>query len=278
MIEAKQVSLAIEHTTVVNRMSFSFSEPGMYGIIGPNGAGKTSLLRLMSGAASPTSGMILMNGKRIGDYSRKTLARTMAVLQQGGLPPVGFSVRDTVAMGRFAYQGWFGDEPDDPTPLIDSALNRMGLTELQHRTLDRLSGGERQRAALAQIMVQNPQIMLLDEPTTYLDIGYQLQLLETVLEWQRERGMFVVAVLHDLNLASLYCDQLIVMKDGALYASGKPSDVITKELVRDVYNAEAEVICTEEGGPPQIVLHREGSWTKKQSSSDEVSFMHPIGR
>ncbi|GMK42532.1 ABC transporter ATP-binding protein [Paenibacillus sp. CCS19] len=278
MIEAKRVSLAIEHSTVVNQMTFSFSEPGMYGIIGPNGAGKTSLLRLMSGAEQPTSGSILLEGKPIGAYPRKMLARTMAVLQQGGLPPVGFSVRDTVAMGRFAYQGWFGDEPDDPTPLIDSALERMGLAELQHRSLDRLSGGERQRAALAQIMVQNPQIMLLDEPTTYLDIGYQLQLLETVLEWQRERGMIVVAVLHDLNLASLYCDRLIVMKEGALYASGNPRDVITKELVRDVYNAEAEVIYSEEGGPPQIVLHREGYWAKKHSSSDQVPFMQPIGR
>lgn len=278
MIEAKRVSLSIEQTTVVNGMSFSFAEPGMYGIIGPNGAGKTSLLRLMSGGAQPSSGEILLQGKSISSYPRKTLAKTMAVLQQGGLPPVGFSVRDTVAMGRFAYQGWFGDEPDDPTPLIDSALDRMGLTELQHRPLDRLSGGERQRAALAQIMVQNPQIMLLDEPTTYLDIGYQLQLLETVLEWQRERGMIVVAVLHDLNLASLYCDQLIVMKDGSLYASGKPEAVITKELVRDVYNADAEVIYTEAGGPPQIVLHRAGHWPKEQPSSERILFMQPIGR
>ncbi|MBD3918340.1 ABC transporter ATP-binding protein [Paenibacillus sp. PR3] len=278
MIEAKQVSLAIDHSTVVNQMTFTFSKPGMYGIIGPNGAGKTSLLRLMSGAAQPSSGKILLHGKPIGGYPRKTLARTMAVLQQGGLPPVGFSVRDTVAMGRFAYQGWFGDEREDPTPLIESALSRMGLTELQHRPLDRLSGGERQRAALAQIMVQNPLIMLLDEPTTYLDIGYQLQLLETVHAWQRERGMIVVAVLHDLNLASLYCDQLLVMKDGSLYASGKPRDVITKGLVRDVYHADAEVIYTEEGGTPQIVLHRAGRLLKEPFPSDRIQFMQPIGR
>jgi iron complex transport system ATP-binding protein len=278
MIEVKQASLTMEHTPVVKGMSISFKKSGMYGIIGPNGAGKTSLLRLISGAARPTSGEILLQGKPISAYPRKSLARTMAVLQQGGLPPVGFSVRDTVAMGRFAYQGWFGDEPDDPSSLIDAALSRMGLTELQHRPLDRLSGGERQRAALAQIMVQNPQIMLLDEPTTYLDIGYQVQLLETVLDWQRERGMVVVAVLHDLNLASLYCDQLVVMREGSLYASGKPEEVITKELVRDVYHADAEVIYTEEGGPPQIVLQRAGNWTKEQPSSNRIHLIQPIGR
>jgi iron complex transport system ATP-binding protein len=278
MIEVKQAGLTIEHTPVVKGMSFSFMKPGLYGIIGPNGAGKTSLLRLISGAARPTSGEILLQGKPISTYPRKSLARTMAVLQQGGLPPVGFSVRDTVAMGRFAYQGWFGDEPDDPSSLIDAALSRMGLTELQHRPLDRLSGGERQRAALAQIMVQNPQIMLLDETTTYLDIGYQVQLLETVLDWQRERGMVVVAVLHDLNLASLYCDQLIVMREGSLYASGKPEEVITKELVRDVYHADAEIIYTEEGGPPQIVLQRAGNWSREQPSSNRIHLIQPIGR
>jgi len=278
MIEARQVGLTIDQSTVVNQMTFTFSEPGLYGIIGPNGAGKTSLLRLMSGAAQPTFGSMLLNGRPIGDYPRKTLARTMAVLQQGGLPSVGFSVRETVGMGRFAYQGWFGDEREDPTPLIDSALRRMGLTELQHRSLDRLSGGERQRAALAQIMVQNPQIMLLDEPTTYLDIGYQLQLLDTVREWQRERGMIVAAVLHDLNLASLYCDHLLVMKDGSLYASGKPRDVITKELVRAVYNAEAEVIYAEDDGTPQIVLRRAGQLSKEPSSSEPNPFMQLIGR
>ncbi|PWW06499.1 iron complex transport system ATP-binding protein [Paenibacillus cellulosilyticus] len=278
MIEARQVSLTIEQTTVVKDMTFSFTKPGMYGIIGPNGAGKTSLLRLMSGAAQPTSGSMLLGDKPISAYPRKALARTMAVLQQGGLPPVGFSVRDTVAMGRFAFQGWFGDEREDPSPLIDSALNRMGLIELQHRPLDRLSGGERQRAALAQIMVQNPHIMLLDEPTTYLDIGYQVQLLETVHEWQRERGMIVVAVLHDLNLASLYCDQLIVMKDGSLYASGTPETVITKELVHDVYHADAEVIYTEPGGPPQIVLHRAGVGMKEKPILDRMQWIQPIGR
>ncbi|WP_127531728.1 ABC transporter ATP-binding protein [Paenibacillus kobensis] len=259
MIETKRLGRTIDGTAILNDITVAFSKPGMYGIIGPNGAGKTTLLRLLSGVDRPTEGEVLLDGKPISAIARKQLARTVAVVQQGGLPPVGYSVRDTVALGRYPYQGWFGDEKEDAGPLIDEALLRMELMHLSDRRLDSLSGGERQRVALAQMMVQNPRVMLLDEPTTYLDIGFQLQLLDIVLEWQRERGMIVIAVLHDLNLASLYCDEMIVMKNGMMYASGSPKQIVTSELVRSVYGAEADVIEHPDGGAPQIVLRRSGA-------------------
>jgi len=259
MIETKRLGLKIDGEPILNDITVAFSKPAMYGIIGPNGAGKTTLLRLLSGVELPSEGEVLIGGKPISTIARKQLARTIAVVQQGGLPPVGYSVRDTVAMGRYPYQGWFGDEKEDAGPIIDEALHRMELAHLSGRTLDSLSGGERQRVALAQMMVQDPRIVLLDEPTTYLDIGFQLQLLDIVLEWQREREMIVIAVLHDLNLASLYCDEMIVMKRGALYAAGTPQQIVTGELVRSVYGAEADVVAHPDGGAPQIVLRRSGA-------------------
>ncbi|MWC31208.1 ABC transporter ATP-binding protein [Paenibacillus sp. MMS18-CY102] len=254
MIEAQRLGRTVDGVPVLRDISFSFAAPGMYGIIGPNGAGKTSLLRLLSGVDRPTAGVALLDGKPSADYPRKVLARRMAVLQQGGLPSVGFTVEETVALGRYPYQGWFGDEQEDASPIIEDALARMGLSHLRDRTVDHLSGGERQRAALAQVMVQNPEILLLDEPTTYLDIGYQLQLLDTVAQWQQERALTVIAVLHDLNLAALYCDQLLVLKDGSLYGSGTPEEIVTRELVREVYGAEADIMPHPDSGAPQILL------------------------
>jgi iron complex transport system ATP-binding protein len=147
-----------------------------------------------------------------------------------------------------------GEEKRDNSPLIDDALAAMGLTELQHRRLEQLSGGERQRAALAKVMVQEPRLLLLDEPTTYLDIGYQVQLLDTVKNWQRKRSMTVVAVLHDLNLAAHYCDKLLVLSEGRVEAFGAPSAVIETDLIRRVYGAKSVVLPHPETGVPQLLL------------------------
>ncbi|MFC4775290.1 heme ABC transporter ATP-binding protein [Paenibacillus sp. GCM10023252] len=258
MIEARDIRLDIEGTTVLNELSFSFQAGRMYGIIGPNGAGKSSLLQLLSGVEQPTSGQVLLNGRPASDYPRKELAQRLAVLQQGGLPPVGFTVREVVAMGRYPFQNWFGDEPGDPEPAIQHALEAMGLLALQHRRMDQLSGGERQRAALAKLMVQNPKVILLDEPTTYLDIGYQVGLLDTVRQWQRESGLTVVAVLHDLNLASMYCDELMVLHEGRAKAIGTPHEVLTEAMIKQVYGTDTAIILHPQLHVPQVLLQTRG--------------------
>ena len=209
---------------------------------------------LFRSVEAPTSGEVLLDGKRADGYARKQLARWLAVLQQGGLPAVMFTVREVVAMGRYPYQNWMGEEKKDAGPLIDEALAAMGLTELQDRRIEQLSGGERQRAALAKAMVQQPRLLLLDEPTTYLDIGYQVQLLDTVKLWQRERGITVVAVLHDLNLAAHYCDRLLVLNKGLIDRFGTPSEVINPEMIRRVYGAESIVLPHPLTGAPQLLL------------------------
>lgn len=254
MIEVRDVVQTVQGSQVLNQLTCTFEQGKMTGIIGPNGVGKSTLFHLLAGTERPKRGDVLLEGRPLSMMPRKELARMMAVLEQGGIPPVGFSVREVVGMGRYPYQNWFGGEEADPEPLIDGALAAMGLEALQRRRMDQLSGGERQRVALAQLMVQEPTILLLDEPTTYLDIGYQVQLLDTVRQWQRERELTVIAVLHDLNLAALYCDQLIVMHRGAAAAIGAPQQVLTPELIEQVYEIKTTLIPHPLTGTPQIML------------------------
>ncbi|SFD70502.1 iron complex transport system ATP-binding protein [Paenibacillus catalpae] len=269
MISVQRLSKKVNGRPVLDNVSFEMESGRIHGIIGPNGVGKSTLLQLLSGVMKPSSGEIGLDGVSMSNYPRKALARRLAVLQQGGLPPAGFTVRQVVEMGRFPYQNWFGDEREDHSALIDLALDSMGLSELSSRPLDQLSGGERQRVALAKVMVQEPEVILLDEPTTYLDIGYQVQLLDTVRQWQRDRGLTVVAVLHDLNLASLYCDQIIVLHQGGIASMGTPSDVLNASLIREVYQTEASIVAHPLTGTPQILLQPR----KQESLQEAVSLM-----
>mgnify|MGYP001289224890 CR=1 FL=1 len=254
MIEARNVSYRLQGVQVLKELSFSLVGGGLHGIIGPNGAGKSTLLRLISAVETPDEGELLLDGRRSDRYSRKEAARWIAMLQQGGLPPAGFTVREIVAMGRYPFQNWLGEEKEDPSALIDEALETMGLLGLQNRRMDQLSGGERQRVALAKAMVQQPRLLLLDEPTSYLDIGYQVQLLDTVRRWQRSRGLTAVAALHDLNLAALYCDDLLVLHEGKVVAFGTPSEVLTADMLKRVYGTEAAIIAHPGTGAPQVLL------------------------
>ncbi|GGD67575.1 ABC transporter ATP-binding protein [Paenibacillus nasutitermitis] len=254
MIEAIELRKTIEGNQILKGLSFKLKAGRIYGIIGPNGVGKSTLLQLLAGIEFPTSGQILLEGIPAGRYARKSLAKWLAVLQQGGLAAAGFTVREVVAMGRYPFQNWLGGEKTDTGPLIDEAMEAMGLRGLEDRPVDQLSGGERQRVALAKVMVQEPRLLLLDEPTTYLDIGYQLQLLDTVSSWQQERGITVVAVLHDINLAAQYCQELLVLSGGRLEAFGTPAEVISEELIRRVYGAGSVVLPHPQTGIPQLLL------------------------
>lgn len=254
MLEVRDIVQNIQNRSILRGVSCSFEKGRMYGIIGPNGVGKSTLLHLLSGVDQPTSGKVLLNGKEIASYPRKELARIMAVLQQSGLPPVGFTVREVIRMARYPYQNWLGSDSTDSEPIIDDAIEAMGLTALQHRTMSQLSGGERQRVALAKLMAQQPSIILLDEPTTYLDIGYQVQLLDTVRQWQRDEELTVIAVMHDLNLAALYFDELIVLHEGQAIAKGKPMEVLTSQLIDKVYGTSISIVAHPKTGVPQIML------------------------
>lgn len=254
MIQVDKVTKRYHKQAVLNDVSFSVHSGESFGIIGPNGSGKSTLLKLLSGVEGADEGSILLKGERIERHSRKELARWLAVLQQESLPPVGFTVREVVEMGRYPFQNWMGEEEGDNGQLIDAVLARLGLAELQYRSLEHLSGGERQRAALGKTMAQQPKLLMLDEPTTYLDIGHQIQLMDRIKEWQREEGMTVIAVLHDLNLASMYCDRILMLHQGKVIDVGTPREMMRSELIQEVYGIAPMIVDHPVNGLPQIIL------------------------
>lgn len=254
MIEVKALQKSYHAKSVLRNVTFSVEPGEFFGIIGPNGSGKSTLLKMISGVAAPDGGDIRLNGKPIRDYSRRELARLLAVLEQEALPSVGFRVREVLEMGRFPYQNWLGEEAQDPAPLIEEIIGMLGLTELEQRTLDELSGGERQRVALGKALVQKPRVLLLDEPTTYLDIGYQIQMMDIVRSWQKNTQVTVVAILHDLNLASLYCDRILMLHKGNQVSVGNPRDILQSSLIEQVYGTKPIVLEHPIHQLPQIML------------------------
>ncbi|OBA08003.1 ABC transporter ATP-binding protein [Paenibacillus polymyxa] len=264
-LEVADLSRAYGESHVLKNVSWNVNEGAWWGIIGPNGSGKSTLLHLLSGVDQPTSGSVHIYGEKIDSYSRKELSRLVAVLQQEGIPPVRYTVREVIEMGRFPHQDWLGREKGvDVEAITDRVLARLSLTSLADRTLDRLSGGQRQRVALAKVMVQEPQILLLDEPTTYLDLRYQLEFMELLAEWRQETGVTIVAVLHDLNLAAQFCDNLLVLKDGMVEGLGASSDLLTEDRIRRVYGVDPVMLPHPDSGVPQLLLRRGVASTENQ--------------
>lgn len=257
MIEAIGAGKAYGGVTALHGLDWTVREGEWWGIIGPNGSGKSTLMRLLSGVERASSGMIRVRGRQVEDYGRKELSRMMAVLQQEGMMPVPYRVREVLEMGRHPYLNWLGQDPKENVDvMIDGILEKLDLLDLADRHVDELSGGQRQRVALGQVMAQEPQILLLDEPTTFLDIHYQQQFMELVAEWRDEAGITVIAVLHDLNLAALYCDKLLVLRDGRAVSMGTPEDMLTSERIRSVYDVEPVIVAHPVYGAPQVLLSK----------------------
>lgn len=239
---------------VLDEVRFQVDKGSFVGILGPNGCGKSTLLRLMAGLERPDAGQVVLEGRPVTDYARKELARIVAVVRQEGLPPLPYSVYDVVMMGRFAYQKWLRGPSLADEQLVEQILQQTELSHLRSKMLSQLSGGERQRVAIAQAMAQQPRWLFLDEPTTYLDIGHQLALLNLIRQWQRDCGLTVVAVLHDLNLAALYCQRLILMQQGRIRRQGSLQEVITEPLIGEVYGTTPIILPHPRKGVPQVLL------------------------
>jgi iron complex transport system ATP-binding protein len=254
MIQVEHLDKRFDGRQVLCDIGFEVKPGEFFGIIGPNGSGKSTLLRLLSGVDPASAGTIKLQGKSIAAYSRKELARWLAVLQQDALPPIGFTVREVVEMGRYPFQSWLGEDTDDAPALVDEIIEKLDLGPLLERTIELLSGGERQRVALGKVMAQQPSLLMLDEPTTFLDIGYQIQMMDYIKGWQRETSLTVVAVLHDLNLAAQYCNRLLVVHEGRLAAIGTPEEIIKSELIAQVYGTEPIVLKHPINQAPQILL------------------------
>jgi len=254
ILEAIGVSKTLGSKQVLKDIHLAIRQGECFGIIGPNGSGKSTLVKLLSGADGSYDGKITYRQQALTIYTRKQLARQIAVLQQEALPPIGFSVQEVVEMGRYPYQNWLGEEKEDSEAIIDGILTELDLKPFAERSIDALSGGERQRVALAKTAAQQPELLMLDEPTTYLDIGYQQQMMDYIRLWQRREGLTVLAVLHDLNLAALYCDRIMVLQDGRVIETGTPEQVIRADLLEHVYGIRPVIVRHPENGVPQILL------------------------
>jgi iron complex transport system ATP-binding protein len=235
---------------VVDGVSLQPEAGATVGLLGPNGSGKSSLLRLLSGAARPTSGVVTLDDTELADLSRRDAARAIAMVTQHADTVVDICVRDIVALGRIPHRGVFGGDRAGDAEAVSEALQRTGLTDKAAEPWHRLSGGERQRVHIARALAQRPRELLLDEPTNHLDIRYQLELLRLVTELP----VTTVVALHDLNLAAMFCDTVLILKAGRAVAAGPPAEVLTPELIAEVYEVEATVRIDEDSGRPLVVF------------------------
>ncbi|HSL93236.1 MAG TPA: ABC transporter ATP-binding protein [Bacillota bacterium] len=240
---------------VLTNVTLSIASGSFTGILGPNGAGKSTLLKLLSRWYKPDSGEIRISGESTKTMNHRELARRIAVVEHEQRFATDITVRELVALGRLPYQSLLSEESEADRKAVELALTRGGLQELSERALSTLSGGERQRARLAMALAQDASILALDEPTTHLDIKHQLELL-TLLETLKARGLTVLAVLHDLNLAALFCEELVLLREGQVYATGTVRQVLTAENIAAVYDCRATVYQHPIHGVPQVALLR----------------------
>ncbi|TKJ34083.1 cobalamin/Fe3+-siderophore ABC transporter ATP-binding protein [Blastococcus sp. CCUG 61487] len=252
-LAAEHLRLAYDEQVVVDDLDLELTEGSFTAIVGPNGCGKSTLLRALGRLLRPSAGQVLLDGRAIARTPTREVAKVLGLLPQSPLAPEGLTVADLVARGRHPHQSWLRQWSRDDEAVVAEALEWTDLAGLADRPVDALSGGQRQRAWISMALAQGTDLLLLDEPTTYLDLAHQIDVLELVARLHDERGRTVVVVLHDLNLAARYAHRLVAMKDGALVASGTPAEVLTEPLLADVFDLEARIVPDPVVGTPMVV-------------------------
>ncbi len=237
----ENVSFTYEAIEALSDVSLEVNTGEVFGLLGPNGSGKSTLVRLMSRVARPLTGQIFLARRALPTYEREALARQIAVVPQEPRLELPFSVLEVVLMGRSPYLKRFGFEQAHDLAIAQQAMEYTGVSALANREIHELSGGERQRVILARALAQEPQLLLLDEPTAFLDIKHQVEVYDLLKRLSRQNGLTVVAILHDLNLAALYCDRLALLKAGKVFACGRPEQVLTYSNIKAVYDTEVYI-------------------------------------
>ena len=246
------VTLRYDQRTISQDLSVSIPDGSFTVIVGPNACGKSTLLRALSRLLGPSEGRVILDGRNIQSMAARDVARRLGLLPQSAIAPDGITVADLVARGRYPHQSFLRQWSRADEDAVLRAMAATNVTELSNRMVDELSGGQRQRVWVAMVLAQETPILLLDEPTTFLDIAHQIELLD-LLSDLNEEGRTIVAVLHDLNHACRYATHLVAMKDGAIVASGKPGEIITAHLVETVFNLASIVMPDPISGTPMIV-------------------------
>ncbi|MHA0856794.1 ABC transporter ATP-binding protein [Paenibacillus sp. CMAA1364] len=254
MFTVDSISIRYEQKSIINNFSFAVNEGEIMSIIGPNGSGKSTILKAISRLIPYHKGDVMLEGMNLKSMSSRQIARKMCMLSQKNQAPSDMTVVDLVSYGRYPHKKWFEKLNQDDMEIVHWSLEKTHLTPYKDRTVASLSGGESQRAWIAMALAQRPKIMLLDEPTTYLDISHQHEVLELIRELNEEMGMTIVMVLHDLNQASRYSDSIVVVQDGVNAMSGTPKEVMTEHMIRNIYRMDAEVQYVPTERKPRIHL------------------------
>ncbi|MEU0217062.1 ABC transporter ATP-binding protein [Streptomyces sp. NPDC006265] len=252
-LSAENVTLAYDRRVIAEQLSVEIPDQSFTVIVGPNACGKSTLLRALSRMLKPSEGRVLLDGNVIQSMPAKKVARTLGLLPQASVAPDGITVADLVGRGRYPHQGILRQWSTEDERVVQESMRQTGVAELGDRYVDELSGGQRQRVWIAMALAQQTPLLLLDEPTTYLDIQHQIDVLDLCAELHEEQGRTLVAVLHDLNHAARYASHLIALREGRMIAEGAPKDIVTAELVEEVFGLRCQVIDDPETGTPLVV-------------------------
>lgn len=263
LLKVKSLSCGYDKREVIRNISFNVFEGDFLGIIGPNAAGKTTLFRAITAILEPSNGAVLYKSKNISKISPRDFAREVAVIPQIQDIPFPFSVEEFVLMGRFPHLNRFQPLRPNDYEILKEVLALADISDFRERKIGELSGGERQRVILAQGLAQQPTLLLLDEPTSHLDIAHQVQILDLIKRLNRQKGMTVLVILHDLNLASNYCDRLILLKEGRVFKEGSPFEVLTFKNIEEVYKTVVVVKENPISSKPYVLLVSEEECRQK---------------
>jgi len=255
MIKLNNLTGGYYQNTVIKNLSLHVKKQEFFGVIGPNGSGKSTLIKMISGVLPFETGDILINNRPLNTYSEKDLAQEIAVLSQHNTQYFAFTVRETVALGRYAFKkGLFPTETEKDRAIIAKVMKATGVEGFSDLTLEQLSGGEKQRVLLAQALAQEPKILILDEPTNHLDLAYQKELLDLLKNTIESADLTVIAIFHDLNIASLYCDQIMLLNQGEVVVCDTPETVLQPEQINHTYHTKVEKFAHTQLAKPQVML------------------------
>lgn len=253
VLEARDLQLAYEDHVVFSGLDLTVEAGGLTGLLGPNGCGKSTLLKAFGRILRPTAGAVYFDGKDIAQTATRDVARRLALLPQKPLTPSATSVRDLVARGRHPHQSLWHPWTAEDARVVAEALTATGLADIADRDAGSLSGGQLQRVWIALVLAQQAGTVLLDEPTTFLDLGHQIEVLDLIRDVNASRGTTVVMVLHDLSLAARYCDRLVLLSEGRVIADGTPWEVLTPEALLEAFGLRALVVADPVTGAPMVV-------------------------
>jgi len=260
-LRAHELTLAYDAAAVVSGLSLELLPGRITALVGPNACGKSTLLRGLARLLKPRGGAVYLNGDAIHKLPTKQVALELGLLPQAPVAPEGLTVEDLVARGRYPHQSWLRQWSHADEQAVERALAATATGDLRERPVDELSGGQRQRAWIAMALAQETEIMLLDEPTTHLDLAHQVEVLDLLAELNERQGRTIVLVLHDLNQACRYADHLIALRDGRVYAQGIPAEIVTERFVREVFRVGCRVIEDPVSGAPLCVPLARGDRT-----------------